>query len=180
MHGLVSLLPQPNYGMVERIWDDLERRFGLRGIRVTPLPHFSWNIGEVYPQEKLEPAMREVAARIAPLRVRAVGLGIFPGPEPVIFIPLVKDRALLEAHQIIWDRFQSVGEGLSTYYSPENWVPHISLAYQDVTRENIGEVMGALAFEPVNWEMPIDNITFIYEPFGEVGSLNFTFPLSGK
>ncbi len=180
MHGLVSLLPQPYYGKVEQIWDDLERRFGLRGIRVTPLPHFSWNIGEVYPQEKLEPAMREVAAQIPPLVTRAGGLGIFPGPEPVIFIPVIKDRALLEAHELIWNRFQSVGEGLSPYYSPQNWHPHISLAYQDVNRENIGPVIEALAFEPVYWEMPIDNMTFIYEPVGEVGALNFTYPLTGK
>ena len=40
--------------------------------------------------------------------------------------------------------------------------------------------MEALAFEPVHWEMPIDNITFIYEPFGEVGSLKFHLPAEWK
>jgi 2'-5' RNA ligase len=180
MHGLVSLLPQPFYGMVEQIWDGLEERFGLSGIRVTPLPHFSWNIGEDYPPEALEPAMREVAEIISPLSIRTGGLGIFTGPSPVIFIPVVKSPQLVNAHKIIWDRFQNVAQGLSPYYSPENWLPHISLAYQDVTSANIGPVMEALAFQYYHWEMTIDNITFIYEPLGAVGALHYTFTLSGK
>jgi 2'-5' RNA ligase len=180
MHGLVSLLPQPYYEMVEQIWGDLEKRFSLSGIRVTPLPHFSWNIAEDYPPEKLEPAMREVASQLPPLRVHTGGLGIFTGPSPVIFLPVVKTPSLTRAHQIIWDRFQSVATDLSPYYSPENWIPHISLAYQDVTSANIGVVIEYLASQVSTWEMTVDNITFIYEPTGAVGSLNFCFPLTGN
>ena len=48
MHGLVSLLPEPFYAQVESIWRELERDFGLTGIRVTPFPHFSWEGVEDY------------------------------------------------------------------------------------------------------------------------------------
>ncbi len=40
MHGLVSLLPEPHYTRVENIWQELETRFGLSGIQVTPYPPF--------------------------------------------------------------------------------------------------------------------------------------------
>jgi 2'-5' RNA ligase len=40
-------------------------------------------------------------------------------------------------------------------------MPHITLAYEDVTPQNIGAVMQMLAFERYDWEMWIDNLTMI-------------------
>jgi 2'-5' RNA ligase len=179
MHGLVTLLPQPHYAQVESIWDALEARFDLRGIRVTPYPHFSWQIGEHYPEAELRAALEEIAARTPPFTATTTGLGLFSGPRPVIFIPVVKSPALTALHRALWERLLPICQGGSPYYSPENWVPHISLAYDDVTPGRLGPVMEYLAFETYNWEMTVDNIAFIYEPAGATGQLTLRCPLRG-
>lgn len=180
MHGLVSLLPEPYYARVKNIWQELETRFGLKGIQTTPYPHFSWQIGEDYATQLLDEAAHEVSLITPPLQITTTGVGIFTGPNPVIYIPVVKTPTLANAHAHIWQRFQNVGQDISPYYSPDLWMPHISLAYEDVTTENIGEVMQWLAFQDFSWEMTIDNISYICEPAGEIGALQCTYSFCGE
>ena len=179
MHGLVSILPQPYYAQVEALWQELESEHRLQGIRVTPLPHFSWQIAREYDFERLETILRDIAARTPPFTVRTTGLGLFTGFRPVLFIPVIKNAALLQLHTMIWEQTQPASQGLSFYYNPEHWTPHISLAYEDIDAANIGPILQALTFRPFNWEMTIDNIALIYEPEGEIGKLKFQIPLHG-
>lgn len=179
MHGLVSLLPQPYFQQVEALWQELETSHHLQGIHVTPLAHFSWQIAQDYAFDHLEAIIRDIAARTPPFIVRTTGLGLFTGFRPVLFIPVIKDAHLLRLHAEIWEHTQPTAQGLSLYYSPERWMPHISLAYEDIDAQNIGPVMQALTFRTFNWEMTIDNIALIYEPEGEIGKLKFTILLQG-
>lgn len=180
MHGLVSLLPEPYYARVEKIWQELDTRFGLTAIQVTPYPHFSWQIGEEYPADLLEKAAQEVGMSTPPLEVTTGGLGVFTGEQPVIFISLVKSPALAAVHRMIWQRFENVCEGVSPLYGPNTWMPHISLAYKDVTSQNIGPVMQWLAFQDFYWKMPVNNISFICEPEGSIGSLQCSYGFCGE
>lgn len=179
MHGLVSLLPEPYYKRVTTIWQELETRFGLTGIQLTPFPHFSWQIGEEYAMELLEVAAQEVAAITPPLQITTTGLGLFTGPNPVIYIPVVKTPTLGAVHREIWQRFEHVGNGFNPHYRPESWMPHISLALDDVTADNIGAVMEWLAFQDFNWRMTIDSISYICDPTGSVSALQCTYGFSG-
>jgi 2'-5' RNA ligase len=180
MHGLVSLLPEPFYTQTKSIWQELETLYGLQGIRVTPYPHFSWQIAQEYDLEALKEALAELSKSITPFPVRTAGLGLFTGPKPVIYISVVKTPSLIDLHAIIWSRLKNVGRGISPYYSPEAWMPHISLAYEDVTPDNIADLMQTLTFRPFAWEMQIDNIALIFEPDGVIGDLKFRFNFSGN
>ena len=42
--GLVYFLDKSHYALVKEIWQELESDCGLKGINITPLPHFSWEI----------------------------------------------------------------------------------------------------------------------------------------
>ena len=178
MHGLVSLLPEPFYQRVESAWKTLEDEVGLHGIRVTPYPHFSWQIAEDYDLEQLHSSLEQIAAKTKPFRVYTTGLGLFTGPRPVIFIAVVKTPELMRFHSRVWESALDTSKAASLYYSPEQWMPHISLAYEDVTPENIGVAMKKLAFQPYTWEMQVDNFAFIYEPKGVIGRLRFKIPFA--
>jgi hypothetical protein len=173
MHGIVSLLPQPYYKKVESLWDELENQFGLKGIRVTPFPHFSWQIGEEYDLPALELVLSTIAKQTKPFKVTTAGIGVFSGVHPVIFIPLVKSPQLVQFHQQVWKALMNTGQGISEYYNPQNWVPHISLAYMDVNHHNIGGIIQHLAFQSYNWEFEVNNFVYIYEPDGLIGEIKF-------
>ena len=180
MHGLVSLLPAPYYEQVLALWRELEDEISLHGIRVTPHPHFSWQIAREYQLEELEGIIRRLAGSIAPFTVRTTGIGLFSGPRPVIYISVVKDKTLLNLHEQIWGTTQPAGQGVSLHYSPQSWMPHISLAYEDLDADNLPRAVNKLAFRSFNWEMTIDNIALVYEPEGQTGGLHFRYELTGN
>ncbi len=179
MDGIVSLLPQPFYKQVEEIWNELEEKFGLTGIRITPYPHFSWEIADHYDQAGLELVLKTIAERTKPFTVNSTGLGIFSGEHPVIFIPVIKSPELSAFHQQVWKALLSTGQGISELYAPRSWVPHISLAYLDVTPQNMGEIMEILAFRTYNWQFQVNNFVHIYEPDGCVGEIKYQVQFSG-
>lgn len=178
MHALVSLLPAPFSEQVEALWQELEDNHGLTGIRVTPFPHFSWHIAQDYDFPALEKWLSAIAANIPPFKVRTTGIGLFTGPRPVVYIPLVKDSGLMSLHAMLWEQTFALGTGMSPYYSPEAWIPHISLAYGDVDRSNIAAVLRDLVGRSYAWEMTIDNLALIYEPDGQTGQLKSVFHLT--
>lgn len=179
MHGILSLLPQPYYKKVESLWDELESQFGIKGIRVTPFPHFSWQIGERYDLPAVELVLSTVARQTKPFKVTTTGIGVFSGAQPVIFIPVVKSPQLVQFHQQVWKALMNTGQGINQYYNPQNWVPHISLAYMDVTQQNMGGIMQYLAFQSFNWEFEVNNFVYINEPDGLIGEIKFKLEFSG-
>ena len=171
MHGLVSLLDGTYYSLVEDLWKELEDQFGLVGIKVTPYPHFSWQVAQDYNLDKIESLMLKVAKKIKPFKVRTTGLGIFAGKNLILYITITINKGLIATHELIFNYFNKISHNLVQYYSPSIWVPHISLAYTDLTKDNIGEVVKYLSTRDYHWEIEINNIAFIYEPTGLIGEL---------
>jgi 2'-5' RNA ligase len=161
MNGIASLLNDPQKTQIEAIWQELEEKCGLIGVRITPFPHFTYQVVEAYDQARLGPILQELAREAQPFTVHTTGLGLFTGEVPVIYLPLVKNDLLLHFHKVIWDRVKEVAQGASPYYAPDMWMPHITLGYGDVTHFNLGCAMEALAFRDFDWQISVDNLTFI-------------------
>lgn len=179
MYAVVSLLDEHHYARLENLWRELESECGLAGVTLTPFPHFSWHIAAEYDFKRLEAALAELVAEAKPFKVRTMGLGLFTSEAPVLYIPLVKDATLARHHQRVWERTQPAAIGSSSHYSPDVWVPHITLAYGDVDQDKLGCAMEKLAFQPFNWEISVDNLALVYTIGGQVGKLRNQFPFHG-
>ena len=94
MHGIVSLLDGKHYQLVENLWVELEREFLVRGVYITPYSHFSYQIAQGYNVVLLEPILQTFASGQATFQVKTSGLGIFNGPHPVLYIPVVRSPEL--------------------------------------------------------------------------------------
>lgn len=170
MHGIVSLLDAVHHEKVEGIWTRLEDHCGLRGVRVTPIPHFSWQVAPDYDFEALRPALEELAGKIPPFVVRTTGLGIFTGVRDIVlYISLVKDENLWKVHQGIWNTAVLFAREPVAYYAPENWMPHITLGHGDVDEEGLGCAARLLGREDFNWEIYVDHLLLVYQPEGATG-----------
>ncbi len=162
MQGLVALLdPQHNQQVLE-LWDILERRFSLKGARSFPYPHLSFTILEQYEPDAVEARLRQIAAGLAPFQFQTAGLGVFTTPEPVIYLAVVRAPALERVHHLLWQSFPPL-TAASRYYAPEHWVPHITLAVNDLTRAQLPAVVAYLAEQEYHWEITCDSLTFAVE-----------------
>jgi 2'-5' RNA ligase len=173
MHAVVSLLDQIHSARVENIWKELEVECGLTGIKATPIPHFSWHVARDYDFSRLKPELDRISRNAKPFTVRTTGLGLFARESPVLYIPLVRDPLLSEFHQVIWKTVIGLSDAPSPHYAPDAWMPHITLAYGDLSRYSLSCAVQKLAFQADNWKIKIDNLAVVYQLDSLVGKLDY-------
>jgi 2'-5' RNA ligase len=179
MQALVSLLEPIASSQIQHLWKRLEERCGLQGIKSTPYPHFSWEVAENYDEAKLVSMLEEITLSARPFTIQTSGLGLFTGLEPVIYIVIAKDQHLMDFHKMIWEKTQNLANEINLYYMPDAWIPHITLAHSDVSRESLLCAMEELGFIPLNWEVEIDNLALVGQAGSEVGTLLRRFDFRG-
>jgi 2'-5' RNA ligase len=167
MHSVISLLDDQHCKQVEQLWAEIASRFELRGIYRTPYPHFSYHVSTDYDLGPSQSVLKEVARETAVLSITTGGHGIFNGPTPVLYIPVVRTAVLSQLHERVWTAVEAVSSGTQTYYSPANWLPHITLAQHDLTPENLPLIMQWLNQQGLNWQVMIDNLSLIVDTDGK-------------
>ena len=166
MHGVVTVLAEPHYERVEQLWQDLKERFGVGSPRATAVPHFSYHISPDYDLDALQQILLETAVSTSPFTVKTTGIGIFPGTEPVVYIPVARTPELQTLHNILWPRLQSIAAGSapeSAYYAASNWFPHITLGHSDITPDTLGPIVTWLNSQSLAWEIQVTNLTVLYD-----------------
>jgi 2'-5' RNA ligase len=174
MEGIVSLLDEEHYRLTKSLWSKLESEFGLRGVYITPFPHFSYHVAHHYDKERLEPILQRVAQDTQAFQIQASGLGIFAGKPPVLYAPIVRTRQLSAFHATVWQQTAHTASGTIDYYRPEGWLPHITLAFGDIHKDNLPEVIRLLSERPLHWHIAINNLSFI-EDTGQGQEVRFRF-----
>lgn len=181
MHGIVSLLDDDHYLLVEDIWSGLEDALGVRGVYVTPFPHFSYHVAEHYDVALLQPILREFASRTPPFEIFTMGLGVFTEAlNPVLYVTVARSPVLSKLNAELWPLVADASVGIVEYYHPEHWVPHITLGYGDITRESLAEAVRVLSRWDFTWQIRIDNIALLYdEGDAKEDLLQYRFALTG-
>jgi 2'-5' RNA ligase len=173
MHGLLSLFDQKHEALVFSIWQELGMHCGLSGVNTTPFPHFSWLIADNFDWDELDSAISEIAARVKPFTVQTTGLSLFTGPNPVLYIPIVRTAELSRIHKLVWDKISPIGTEVSPYYAPPNWMPHITLAFGELSNEDLSCALEKLAFRNFDWQIPIDHIAVGYQNPGATAIIQY-------
>ncbi len=163
MHGVVSLLPEQHYRQVEHLWAELQEVFSVRGVYITPYPHFSYQIAQDYDLARVTPVLKRLASNTTTFQVRTSGIGIFTGASPVIYIPVVRSLELSQLHEDLWNELSEAGTGIQEYYSPAQWMPHITIGFGDITGENLPAILRWLNERDFTWEFTVDNLAIIHD-----------------
>lgn len=175
MFAIASLLDTASDQNTRDLWQFLMGQCGLFGIFTTPTPHISWQVADQYSDHTVA-QLERFSKLVDPISVPVSGLGIFAGEKPIVYLSLVKTPRLMEIHHLIWTILTGYGTNLNRYYSSEQWVPHITLAYRDTSPENMMCALEGLAFKPLETRIVIDNLALIYST--EAGNgMTARFPL---
>jgi len=181
MHGIVSLLDDTHYEQVEALWAELKREFGVRGVYITPYPHFSYHVASQYNFEILEQLLRTFASEQKPFHVKTTGLGIFTDQQPVLYISVMRSPQLTQFHQALWQKLvdaKLVSHISQDYYIPDNWIPHITIGFGDVNCQTVANIIQYIGERPFLWDISINNIALIYDT-GTAQQLRTRIPLNG-
>jgi 2'-5' RNA ligase len=158
MYAIISELDPESSSTVNGLWLELRRACGLTAIYEVATPHFTWLVAEELKIQKAAPILSQISDQASEMTLHTFGLGIFSGEKPVLYLPLVKSREMIALHEMIWDQIQPYSKEAKLYYSPKLWVPHITLALNDVTRDTLACAVNAIAFEPIELFVKVDNV----------------------
>ncbi len=163
MLAISSLIEPPVAGRINRIIKSLETRFGLDDVQATPDPHLTYQLAGVAKRRALVDVLATIAHTTPPFEARTTGLGVFPGPNPVIYIPVLRSDALNALHRRIREATAPLCLKTDRFSAPDSWLPHISLALHDTTPHLLGDVLRYLNEQTYNLKFMVDNLTILEE-----------------
>ena len=175
MQGSVTLLPSPYYDQVKLLWDGLEDRFGLNFIQMTPIPHFSWQIGESYQLERVLPLLSEFTKSLSAYEVHVRGVGVFAGDLPVAYLNIMGTAHIRAIHRKLWNLLTPHTDQVNLLYSPESWQPHVTMALNDLTNDFLPDVVRWLEEFRIDWTFTCRDFTLVGQYDNGITCLEATF-----
>ena len=170
MYAIASLFDPESDTAVRQIWDRFEAHCGFTGMNSTPLPHLSWVGADSFLFQPVEEGLRSLSAEVTgPLKIITSGIGIFTGPNPVVYISVVKSPALFNLHRIIWETARPFAVVVNRHYHPDRWIPHITLAYHPLEPSQFGCAISDVAFQRISLEIELTSLAVITNNQGQGG-----------
>lgn len=176
--AIVAKIPEPHASQVVALWAELRERFNIRSDLTSEFPHFSLHVARSYDQQTAQAKISAFAAEQPPLRARTAGLGLFTGSSPVLYLPLVRNPRLNAFHRNLWRAVSGLGDDVAAYYRPERWIPHVTLALENIDRYNLGGVIHWLADQKLDWAFDVSELALL-QADGETRTEVFSAPLVG-
>lgn len=143
-------------------WDEIERRCSASNLKRTTIPHFSWQTAEDYEFNPLREELANICSNVRPFEIHTSGLGIFPGERRILFLIITKDRLLLDLHEMIWENTILYARQPNKLYSPENWIPHISLNLEALDECDFSCAINELTSKPLNFSFRIEQLGLLF------------------
>lgn len=180
MSGIVSLLDPASERAVRALWAELEERRGLREVaQRMPYPHCSYHVAQDYDLARLPDTLRRVAEETQPFAATITGLGAFEQPEPALYLAVERSAALDALHAALWRALAQtdIAHEPMTLYAPPTWVPHITLAYGDLTLETLRAIQAQWAGRDLSREVWVNDLAYAEGEATHAALLRF--PLGG-
>ena len=99
------------------------------------------------------------------------GIGIFTGKRPAVYIQIKPSIQILAFQKKLYETFSDHSDGLKKFYVPDRWIPHISIAIEDIDLSNIGGVMEYLLPNTFKHDLRIENISLVRKEKGQAMEL---------
>jgi hypothetical protein len=91
----------------------------------------------------------------------------------------VRSLELTQLHEELWQEVATASSGVQQYYHPGQWIPHITIGFGDISKDNLSQIIPFLAERNFSWEITVDNIALIYDT-GIKQELKSRFDITGE
>ena len=158
--AVVSLLDADHEVEVRSIWDRLVAQGLEADFWVTPIPHMTYHVAEAYRDNMVE-NLGSLSLETQPFMIRTAGLGMFPGQNPVIYLPVVRSEMVDRVHGRIWASMEQTADGANELYSPSFWVPHITIGQVEGPRAAMVYELMTVVSDLRPWEIKLTEFAVI-------------------
>jgi 2'-5' RNA ligase len=165
--GIVSNLEEEPYQLVKRYWNLFERKFNSVAIQDYSHPHVSYQAARTNNIRALKKDFEKIIAQIKPFEIEVNGVRQFD--EKVIYLGIKKTTKLVKIHKLIHSFLKDNCHGLFKHYAPEIWIPHVTLAMDDLSKANFKKAWFELKDSKIEFKQSIHNVCMVkWYPGGKI------------
>lgn len=163
MYSVISTLDPNASEAIKSLRDRLEDRCKSLSKALVLEPHMSWLGAEGGNLPEIAEHLTQLGDSLHPLHLETAGFGIFPGTTPVLYLPVISTKALLNIHNQLWKKLAADIVQVSLHYKPDQWLPHITVFYVDEkSARDMGCAIGDLLLDDFHLEFSIDQFKLAY------------------
>jgi 2'-5' RNA ligase len=159
--GVVSILEGEAYAETKRMWRFFEKKYNSTAIQNFPHPHLSFQGGRSKNLKTIDAELQNLSREINPFPVTLRRIETFEKPERVIFLSVKRTRILRNIHKKIDALMQKHCSWTFPYYTPQNWIPHVTLAQRDLTPTDFRSAIKELENYRPQYELTMYNICLV-------------------
>ena len=160
-YGIAAMLDEKHEAIVRDIWRELREELGIEHVFKNPIPH----ITHIQAQDADVNVLREGLAQFAlmqpPFKLRTVGLGIFTGEKPAVYVSVVRNPEISRIQTSVIGAVASGLEGISEHNFINYWMPHISLLIPGMVDAKLPQVLSLLTKRDYSWEVTINRFVLL-------------------
>ena len=173
--GILSTIEGQPYKDVKRLWKLFEKQYNSIGVQTFNHPNVTFQGGEVTDIKVLVREFRDFAVEIEPFKIEVDGLGRFD--RSVIYLRVKKSREIARINEVANQLLKTRCVKVFEEYSPERWIPHITVAMGDLLESEFDKAWSSLSGVKFGFEQQLHNICLVNRhPSGKIKILR-KFPL---
>jgi 2'-5' RNA ligase len=161
-YAVATLVNPSENSELQATWKWIFKVCQAQDVQPTRMPHLSWHVSMDYDAAALDDFLKHILPSLEPFDIRTTGVGIFSGEHPVVYLPVVKTRKIVELHELLFKGINHLTGSPNRFYNPDVWIPHITVVYESSLMENICGVINELARKPIETTLRFDHLAVIY------------------
>ena len=119
-----------------RLWKLFETGYASKGVQSFDHPNVTFQGGYCRDVALLEAALSELSRQLRPFEVIIDGFGHFVVPSKAVFLKVRLTEELRHINRAVNDVLKGYCDEVFEHYLPETWVPHVTVATDDLTDVN--------------------------------------------
>ena len=159
--GVVSILEGEAYQEIKKMWRLFEKEYDSKAIQNFPHPHLSFQAGISEDLKTIDAKLNILSSEINPFPITLGGIGTFEKPERVIFLSVTRAETIQRIHKKISDLLQKYCLQTFKFYTPSNWLPHVTLAQGDLTLNQFRKAKKDLENYHPHYKLILHNICLV-------------------
>ena len=156
---IVSILENKHYKDVKNIWNSFEKKYDSVGVQIFSHPHITFQGGKTGNPKQLKRDFQKIVSNIQPFEIEVSGIAHFN--KKAIYLKVKKTNSLIELNKLVNQFLKNHGKSLLEYYLPKNWIPHICLAMDDLTKRNFEKAWAELKDSKFKFKQKLHNICIV-------------------
>ncbi|MDD3627229.1 MAG: 2'-5' RNA ligase family protein [bacterium] len=157
--AVISILEGEYYDCIRDLWEKLNKKFGLYKVCVFKHPHMTFQGGIPKNGINTKNIFNDYFKNEKPFMIKVNNVKKFG--NRVIYLSIEKTKRLSELNKKSNKFMKSICTNVVDLYEPDKWIPHITLALDDIPEKKFKEIFSYIKSKDIRFRLTARNLSLV-------------------